>query len=100
MNFYNKSIFKIILLLSIPIITLIMSFSKIDNGQTICLFNNILGIDCAGCGITKSIICAIKGEFQQSIQYNFNVIIILPLLLFIWMKQLLYYIRNLRRVYC
>ena len=87
MNSYNKLILKIILLLCIPIVTLIISFIRIENGQTICLFNNILGLNCIGCGITKSIIAFINGEFHQSINYNYNVIIILPLLLFIWLKH-------------
>ena len=76
MNSYNKLILKIILLLCIPIVTLIISFIRIENGQTICLFNNILGLNCIGCGITKSIIAFINGEFHQSINYNYNVIII------------------------
>jgi len=95
MSFYNKLILKIILLLCIPIITLIISRFNIENGETICLFNNILGVDCAGCGITKSITSFIKGEFHQSIKYNYNVVLILPLLLFIWMKQFLCYMRKL-----
>jgi len=87
MSSYNKLILKIILLIYIPITTLIITHIGIKNGQTICLFNNILGVNCIGCGITKSIIALINGEFQQSINYNYNVIIILPLLLFIWLKQ-------------
>ena len=87
MSSYNKLILKIILLISIPITTLIITHIGIENGQTICLFNNILGVNCIGCGITKSIIALINGEFQQSINYNYNVIIILLLLLFIWLKQ-------------
>jgi len=95
MNPYNKLIFKIILLLCIPIITLIISFIGIENRETICLFNNMLGLSCIGCGITKSIIAFINGEFHQSINYNYNVIIILPLLLFIWLK---YFFKLLTKV--
>ena len=76
-------------------ITLMISYIGIENGQTICLFNNILGINCMGCGITKSIVAFINGDFHKSISYNYNVIIILPLLLFIWLKQFSYCLRKL-----
>ena len=87
MNSYNKLILKIILLLCIPIFTLILSFIGIENGQTICLFHNILDFNCIGCGITRSIITFINGDFYKAINYNHNVIIILPLLIMIWLKQ-------------
>ena len=87
MNSHNKLILKIILLICIPIIILITSFIGLGNGQTICLFNNILGVNCIGCGTTKSIISFMNGEFIQSFNYNYNIIIILPLLLFIWWKH-------------
>ena len=85
----NNIYVKLLLLLSIPITTLIISYNGLGDGQTICLINNIFGIECIGCGMTKAIIALINGNFYQSINYNFNVIIIFPLLLTLWFKKLL-----------
>ena len=87
MIIYNKFYIQFLLLALIPIITLIISYVGVENGPTICIFTNILGINCTGCGMTRAIITFINGDFNQAINYNFNVIIILPLLLIIWFKQ-------------
>ncbi len=76
-------------MISIPFLTIIISYIGLGDGSTICIFKNVLGLDCFGCGMTRAIIAFIRGDFYQSINYNFNVIIILPLLLIIWFKQLL-----------
>ena len=52
----NNIYVKLLLLLLIPIITLIISYNGLGDGQTICLINNIFGIECIGCGMTKAII--------------------------------------------
>ena len=87
MNLNCKLFFKIVFLLSIPIITLIIRSVNIEDGQTICLFNNILGVNCYGCGITKAILAFLNGEFYKALNYNANVIFVLPVLMFIWFKQ-------------
>ena len=93
----NKYFIKILLLLSIPLIVLNNNIFGITTGSTICIFNNILGINCFGCGITHAVIEAINGNFIQAIKYNFNVVIILPILIFLWCKQL--YILFLELIY-
>ena len=84
----NKYFIKILLLLSIPLIVLNNNIFGITTGSTTCIFNNILGINCFGCGITHAVIEAVNGNFVQSINYNFNVIIVFPVLIFLWCKQL------------
>jgi len=57
------------------------------NGSTICLFSNIFNIKCIGCGITNGVIEAINGNYSHAINYNFSVVIVLPLLIYLWFQQ-------------
>ncbi len=57
------------LILAIPAL---MGWSNpdIDNDKSICPVMRFFGIPCPGCGLTKSVIHAYKGEFGLSLQYN------------------------------
>ena len=45
---------------------------------TVCLFKNLFGIECLGCGMTRAISSALHGRFTTAMQYNHFVIIALP----------------------
>ena len=84
----NKFLMKFFFLLLVPIITLIISYNGIENDTTICIFKNIIGSECMGCGTTRAIISFIGGNFHKSIDYNYNVILVFPLIVFIWFKYI------------
>lgn len=51
--------------------------------MTICIWKNLLGIDCPGCGMTRAILAVFHGHFALAWAYNKGVVIVLPLLIFI-----------------
>jgi hypothetical protein len=57
--------------------------------KTICLFKNIFGFDCIGCGITKAVISAVQLDFNRAYDYNKFIVVVLPLLIFVWLKRVL-----------
>lgn len=38
--------------------------------QTFCPFRIVLGIPCAGCGMTRAVICLITGDIKNAMQLN------------------------------
>ena len=41
-----------------------------QEGRSICLFNNLTGLECPGCGLTRSILYLTHGELNNSINLN------------------------------
>ena len=58
-------------------------------GATICWFKQATGIDCIGCGITRSLSCGLRGRFAESFNYHPFGLFILALFLFTAMLSLL-----------
>jgi hypothetical protein len=73
----------------IPIIIYIIPFEWVKDHNSICLYKNITGHECYGCGMTKAIFSAIHFNFTDAFYYNKLVIIVLPVLIYIWAKNIL-----------
>ena len=80
---------KSIGIIFIPIALYFIPLNWIKSQHTICLYKNISGHDCYGCGMTRAILNALHFNFDEAYNYNKLVIIVLPLLIFIWAKLVL-----------
>lgn len=78
---------KLLLLLSLPIVLYTIPEESIYNGKSICLYTNIFGVECWGCGITRAIFSALYLRFTEAWEYNRLVTIVFPLLVFEWIKS-------------
>jgi hypothetical protein len=74
-------------LLAIPIALWVLPSTFFDNGQSLCLSVLLLNKSCIGCGITRAVQHFIHGEFKVGFNYNHLVILVLPLLIFMWGKM-------------
>ncbi len=77
---------KISILFAIPIVIITTPNSIVFSGQTICLINNIFGIDCLGCGITRAIFLVFDGDLITASNLNARIILVLPVLFILWLK--------------
>lgn len=77
---------KFIIWLGIPFFLLFLPIDFFDSGNSICPSQLILNKECPGCGITRSVQHAIHFDFKTSWNYNKLVVIVLPVLAFIWIK--------------
>ncbi len=59
----------------------------IFSGETTCLFSRFIGTECWGCGITRAIFSVLYGEFTQAWEYNRLIVLVFPLLLWLWCKE-------------
>lgn len=53
-----------------------------------CIVKRIFG-HCPACGTTRALACFFKGEFAESIKYNFNIIMTGPLITLIFLRNLI-----------
>lgn len=55
-----------------------------SEGHTLCLFKNITGHECYGCGITRAMVCLMHFDFAGAYHYHRAVFIIAPVLFYLW----------------
>ena len=76
-----------------------LSLDKLEGKHSICLFKNLFGIECYGCGITKAIIASIQLDFIRAFNYNKLIVVVMPLIVYLWGKEIVKYVKNLRNEY-
>ncbi|MBR4995752.1 MAG: DUF2752 domain-containing protein [Alistipes sp.] len=57
--------------------------------HTVCLFHNITGHNCWGCGMTRALYSLLHFDFSGAWDYNRAVVIVAPLLIWVWIKWIL-----------
>jgi len=72
--------------LLLPLILYAIPLEWLKNQHSVCLFKLITGKECLGCGMTRAVFSALHFQFSGALAYNKLVIIVLPVLVFIWMK--------------
>ncbi len=87
-DFRTLRYLKVILISLFPFILRLLPLEWIRNQQSICLIKNITGHECWGCGMTRAVLSVINFQFTDAWLYNKLVIIVLPLLVWIWAKTL------------
>jgi hypothetical protein len=89
MNFNKtKNITLLSTYLILPVVLYFIPLEWLNKQHTICLIKNIFGVNCFGCGITRAIISGVQFKFSNAIEYNKIVVIVLPLLIYKWFKDI------------
>ena len=84
----SKNIILLLVYIILPIILFFIPLEWLNKQHSICLIKNIFGVECYGCGITRAIISGIQLDFIKAFEYNKMIIIILPLFIYEWFKNL------------
>ncbi len=92
----KKRIIKIILIIAISIIGLITYhyLNQYYNFSIPCLFHQITGYYCPGCGITRCLFSLLEGKIYQAFMYNQLVFILLPFFIIYFIYNSYIYIFN------
>lgn len=69
-----------------------------DEGHTVCLWHNLTGNDCWGCGMTRALVSVAYFDFAAAWEYHKAVVIVAPLLLWVWAKWILRLVRSAKSV--
>lgn len=90
------SIIKAMALIFGAIVLLWLPADFFDQGQTICPSKVFLDVECLGCGMTRAMQHLIHFEFQRAWHFNHLVVVVAPILLYIWLKSLLLALKSLK----
>ena len=82
----NKFIF--IVLLVIPVLLLLLPSTFFDSGESICLSVSLFDKECYACGMTRAIQHLIHLDFANAYQFNKLSIIVFPLIIITYFKEL------------
>ncbi len=90
LSFYTKSknVTILIAYIALPFILYFIPMDWLNKQHTICLVKNIFGCECPGCGITRAIVSAVQLDVINAIEYNKTVILVLPILIYMWFKNI------------
>ncbi|MBN2755418.1 MAG: DUF2752 domain-containing protein [Candidatus Goldbacteria bacterium] len=54
------------------------------NGKSICLYKNLFGFECPGCGLTRAAWLLVHLKFYDAFAMNKLIIIVFPMIIFIY----------------
>jgi len=74
-----------------------LSLDDLDGKRSICLFKNLFGVECYGCGITKAIIASLQLDFIRAFKYNMLIVVVMPLIVYLWAKEFIKCIKMLKK---
>lgn len=66
--------------------------------HSICLFKLIFHHECWGCGMTRAFVSLAYLDFEGAWQYNHLVVIVAPLMLYLWGKWVVTTYKNLKQL--
>ena len=96
-NFRNAlQVGKLCVLFLLPLLLSFVSLNNLEGKRSLCLFKNLFGFECYGCGITKAIIACIQLDFIRAFEYNKLIVIVMPLMIYLWVKEILKSIKMLK----
>lgn len=74
---------------------LVLPAGFFDHGRAICLSQLLLQRSCPGCGMTRACMHALHFDWAAAWHYNRLVVVVLPLLAWLWGKEVWEQIRRL-----
>ena len=83
--------------LLLPAVLYLIPTERIMQGHSICLFRNLFGTECYGCGRTRALFSLLHADFLAAWEYNRLVSVVAPLLFYLYVKEVISAIKALRK---
>lgn len=87
----------VVILIAAPFLLAFLPGDYFDKGESICISKLLTDEDCPGCGMTRAIQHSLHLEFDVAYSYNKLVVIVLPLLIVVWAKEIYRSVQIIRR---
>jgi hypothetical protein len=88
---------KLAIGLAAPVFFLAVPPRVVESGPTLCLWKLLLGWECPGCGMTRALSHLAHGSFALAWRHNKLVVVVFPLLCFLWLGFVVRQVRILRQ---
>ena len=62
--------------------------TALDRLPALCLFRNLAGWECPGCGMTRAVLSLLRGDLATALHYNRMVVLVFPLLCCLLLAEL------------
>ena len=82
--------------LALPFFLIILSLFVFENGYSICLFKNVFGVECPGCGMTRAVFSLLQGDLSKAYHYNKSVYLVFPVISYVLLKNIIRLIIELK----
>jgi len=92
----NLYFFYFVGLFLLPVILLFLPANYFDSGKSLCISKLLFQQECPGCGITRACQHAMHFQYQSAWEFNKLVIIVFPLLIFLWFKEVITTYRKIK----
>jgi hypothetical protein len=79
---------KLGVFLLFPFALFLLPLHTLDTLPSVCLIKLITGHECPGCGMTHAVLNVIHLQFTNAFNYNKLVVVIFPLLSYIWLLNI------------
>ena len=79
-----------------PIVLFFIPVSFLNTLPEVCLFKNLTGKECYGCGMTHAVVSIFHGNFIEAFYFNKLIIIVFPLLVYLWIW---YIVREIKKLF-
>lgn len=86
---------KLAFFLLLPLFFATKSLKVLEQEQSLCLFKAVLGHECWGCGIFKATVACMKLDFTRAFQYNKLIVVVFPLMVYLWGRELVRIVRQM-----
>lgn len=80
---------RVVAVALLPLLIYMVPERWIMQGHTICLVHNLFGVECWGCGMTRALYSVAHLDFVGAREYNRAVVVVAPLLIYIWSKWII-----------
>lgn len=77
---------RLVAICLVPIAMALVPMRALNAAPPVCLYTIATGTHCWGCGMTRALCSAVRGEFLAAFDYNARVIVVLPVLFFVWLR--------------
>ncbi len=79
-----------------PLALFSVPLSTLESLPSLCLYKNIIGTECPGCGMTRAALSLLHLRFAGAFAFNRMIIIVFPLILFLFFKNLIKDVKQLK----
>ncbi|MDQ3856146.1 MAG: DUF2752 domain-containing protein [Chloroflexota bacterium] len=71
----------------LPLWLWVIPTTWLESRRRLCPIYNLFGVSCPGCGIVRAVSSAFHADLRGAVRYNARVIIVLPLLSYLWARR-------------